>query len=110
MREMTDSSLALAKAALAVGERALPDYSHKFSPKTFTQAQLLAILALKVFFKTDFRGVCRMLGDFAELRDSLRLRKVPHYSTLCKAQERLDKKGASLACLLPASTPPAPTA
>ncbi|MCC6574404.1 MAG: hypothetical protein IT462_11495 [Planctomycetes bacterium] len=106
MREMTKSPVALAREVLAVGEAALPPFSSKFSKRTFTQAQLLAVLALRAFFKTDFRGICQLLSDFGELRDSLRLRKVPHYSTLCKAQERLDKKGASLPCLLPALNVP----
>src|SRR2546421_589928 len=52
-------------------------------------------LALKTFFKTDYRGVVQMLVDFAELRDDLGLTKVPDHSTLCKAQQRLLKKGRS---------------
>jgi hypothetical protein len=36
-----------------------------------------------------------MLLDFAELREELGLRGVPHYSTLCYAAKRLLKKGSS---------------
>jgi hypothetical protein len=63
------------------------------SRKDFTQPQLFAILALKTFLKTDYRGVVQFLADFAELRDDLGLKKLPHYSTLCYAAARLLKKG-----------------
>ena len=54
----------------------------------------LALLVLKTFFKTDYRGLIQMLRDFRELREDLGLDKVPHYSTLCKAVLRLLKKGS----------------
>ncbi len=62
-----------------------------------TQHQLFALLALKTFFKTDYRGTVQLLKDFAELRDDLGLTDVPHYSTLCYAAGRLLKKGSSSA-------------
>jgi hypothetical protein len=90
---MTKSPRAVAQEALRVARDALPAYSSKFSRKDFTQHQLFALLALKTFFKTDYRGLIQMLRDFCELRDDLALDKVPHYSTLCKALRRLLKKG-----------------
>ena len=63
------------------------------SRKDFTAHQLFAVLALKTFFRTDYRGVAQLLADFAELRGELGLAKVPHYSTLCYAAARLLKKG-----------------
>ena len=95
MRSMTKSPIALAKEALEVAESALPAYSSPFSKKEFMQPQLFAILALRQFFKTDYRGIVHLLRDFAELRRILKLKKVPHYSTLCYAQKRLLKKGLS---------------
>lgn len=92
---MTKSPVALAKEAIRVGEAALAAYSHPNSPKKFTQPQLFAILALRQFFKTDYRGVVQMLHDFSDLRKALKLKKVPHYSTLCYAERRLLKKGLS---------------
>ncbi len=50
-------------AALTTAERALPLYSHRHSPKKFTQHQLLACLVLKSFLKTDYRGVVAHLAD-----------------------------------------------
>ena len=90
---MTKSPVALAKQALGVAQAALAAYSHPNSPKKFTQPQLFAILALRQFFKTDYRGVVQMLHDFSDLRKALDLKKVPHYSTLCYAERRLLKKG-----------------
>jgi hypothetical protein len=74
---------------LAIGSATLRDYSHPFSPKTYTQPQLFACLVVKAFLKTDYRGTCRVLQEWAELRDTLRLAKVPHFTTLQKASERL---------------------
>jgi hypothetical protein len=94
---MTKSPRAVAREALRLAQEALPAYSSKFSRKDFTQHQLFALLALKTFFKTDYRGLAQMLADFGDLRADLGLGHVPHYSTLCKAEKRLLKKGTSLA-------------
>jgi hypothetical protein len=95
---MTKSPVALAREAVRVAKEALPSYSHRFSPQVFTQPQLFAILVLRQFFKTDYRGVVQLLEDFADLRRVLGLRKVPHYSTLCYAEKRLGKKGLLTGC------------
>src|SRR5262245_21695271 len=94
-RPMTKSPRAVAREALRLARESLPVYSSKFSRKDYTQHQLFAILALKTFFKTDYRGVIQLLQDFAELRQELGLAFVPHYSTLCYAAGRLPKKGSS---------------
>src|SRR5215831_5635866 len=95
-RPMTKSPRRLAREALAVAREALPDYSCATSRHDFTQAQLFAILALKTFLKTDYRGVVAFLDDFPELRQDLGLAKVPHHSTLCYAEQRLLQKGGSV--------------
>jgi len=94
MRAMTKSPLRFAREALALGQAGLPTYSGRFSRRDFTQPQLFALLALKVFFKTDFRGVVALVSDLPEIQRTLGLRKVPHYSTLCYAQERLLAEGS----------------
>lgn len=90
---MTKSPVALGREALAVAQEALPAYSSPFSPKVFTQHQLFAILVLRQFFRTDYRGVAQLLTDLSDIREALNLKKVPHYSTLCYAERRLPKKG-----------------
>jgi transposase len=79
----------VAREALAAGTAALTPYSHKFSPKTFSQPQLFACLVLRKFYKTDYRGIAAQLRDHAELRQILGLKKVPHFTTLQKAARRL---------------------
>jgi hypothetical protein len=79
----------VAREALAAGTAALTLYSHKFSPKVFTQPQLLACLVLRKFFKMDYRGIVALLREHAELREILGLAKVPHFTTLQKAAKRL---------------------
>ena len=106
---MTKSPRAVAREALRLAQEALPAYSSKYSRKDFTQHQLFAVLALKTFLKTDYRGVVAFLNDFAEIRGDLGLSKVPHYSTLCYAEGRLLKKGSSSASS-PVPPRPLPTA
>ena len=99
---MTKSPLAVAREALATARAALPPYSSKFSRKDFTQHQLFALLTLREFLKTDYRGLEQYLHDWSDLRRALGLAKVPDHSTLQKAAARLlEKKGPT-----PSSTPP----
>ena len=79
----------LVREALAVAQESLPAYSSKFSRHDYTQHQHFALLALREFLKTDYRGLEAMLLDWAELRETLGLSKVPDHSTLQKAAERL---------------------
>jgi len=107
MRTLTKSTLAFAREALLTGKGALPDYSHSKSPHKFTQPQLFAILALRVFLRTDFRGIIVTLSEWSDLRALLGLKSLPHYSTLCYAERRLLKKNALISCLQQASSEPA---
>lgn len=118
MRAMTKSAVAVARQALRAGQAALPAYSSPFSRHDFTQAQLFALLVLRQFLRTDYRGVVTLVAEWSELRRALGLTKVPHYSTLCYAEPRVlgKKGGASAACWTPslgtagrtASSPPGP--
>ena len=92
MRVMTKSPVAMARAAYQVAQVNLPSYSCQRSRKDFTQHQLFAILALRQFFDTDYRGIIQLLSDFSDLRQVLELKKVPHFSTLCYAERRILKK------------------
>ncbi|GEM_PF-1735553 len=72
---MTQSPVALAQMALKVAQDGIETYSSHFSRKDFTQPQLFAILALKQFFSTDYRGVIQYLHDFSDLRQALKLKR-----------------------------------
>lgn len=90
MSKTTKSPLTLAKTAYAAGQKALPRYAHKFSRRDFTCAQLFAILALRKFFKTDYRGIIQILYEWPQLRETLELHdKVPHFTTPQKAAAKL---------------------
>ena len=89
MSTTSKSPRKVALVAVEVGKEALPAYSHRFSPKVFTQAQLFACLVLKEFFKTDYRGITGILADTRSLCDAMALKKVPHWTTLQKASRRL---------------------
>jgi hypothetical protein len=69
--------------------RAVPEYAHKFSPKKFTQPQLLACLVLKEFARLDYRGLAEHLSDHPDLGALIGLKAVPHYTTFQKAAVRL---------------------
>ena len=113
-RAMTKSAVRFAREALAAGRAALPPYASRFSKHAYTQPQLFALLALRQFLKTDYRGVVALAAEWAELRRALGLTHVPHYSTLCYAERRLlagaEKGGPSPARRPPSSPPRAPSA
>jgi hypothetical protein len=107
MRAMTKSAVRLAREALQAGEAALPAYSSRFSRHDSTQPQLFALLSLRQFLRTDYRGVVTLVAEWRELRRVPRPGKVPHYSTLCYAERRLlagaGKGGPSTAFRRPSS-------
>lgn len=89
MAVTSKSPLAIVNAALAVAERSLPAYSHRCSPKKFTQHQLFAMLVLKKSLKLDYRGVVAFLRDSPSLCEAMGLLTLPHFTTLQKAADRL---------------------
>ncbi|MBX9625142.1 MAG: hypothetical protein K2X82_15150 [Gemmataceae bacterium] len=90
---MTKSPRAVAQEALRLAKDALPAYTSARSRKDFTSHQSFAVLALKTFLKTDYRGIAQLLTDLGDLRNDLGLEKVPRYSALCYAAARPLKKG-----------------
>jgi hypothetical protein len=69
--------------------QALPAHRHRFSPKKFTQPQLLACLVLKEFLRLDYRGLAEHLADYPNLARPIGLKTVPHFTTFQKAAARL---------------------
>ena len=93
MRSMTKSPIRLAQTALKTARASLALYSCPKSPRRYTQHQLFACLVLKEFLKLDLRGFVQLLAEWSDLRQTLNLRQIPNYSTLCYAEKRLIKKG-----------------
>jgi hypothetical protein len=93
MSTLSKSPNAVASVAYATAKHSLPAYRHIKSPKKFSQHQLAAILILREFFKTDYRGIEAILKDNSDLRKILELRdEIPHFSTIQKAAHRIKKK------------------
>ncbi|MBN9517287.1 hypothetical protein J0H58_02025 [bacterium] len=90
-RATTKSPVAFTRAAREVARAAVATYSSARSRKDFTPHQHVALLALKVLLRTDYRGLVAQVAEWSDLREALGLTKVPHFTTLRKAHERLNK-------------------
>ena len=77
------------RVAFEAACRALPAHRHPFSPKKFTQPQLMACLVLKEFSRLDYRGLAEHLADHPDLCALIGLKVVPHFTTFQKAAQRL---------------------
>jgi hypothetical protein len=71
----------------------LPAYSGEFSRHDFTGPQLFACLVLREHQKKSYRGVEALLKDSPEWRADIELSKTPDHNTLCRAFNRLVKRG-----------------
>jgi hypothetical protein len=89
MRRMSKSAVGVAREALAAGRAALPEYGSRYSRRDYTQPQLFALLVLRQFLRTDYRGIVSLVAEWSELRLALGLTKMPHYSTLAHASRRI---------------------
>ena len=92
-RKSTDSALAVAREALEAGSAAYAPYSHRNSPKTYTQPQLFGVLMVRQFLGLDLRRTERLVAEWSDLREALGLKRAPDHSTLCRAERKLLKKG-----------------
>lgn len=91
-----------------LARNAVPEYSSKFSKKTFTQNQHVAILCIKVKLRQKLRETEEMLLNMPAICEAIGLRSVPDFSTMCKAMQRLKLKVFIVllyltACLVPCS-------
>ena len=91
MSATTKSPRQVLEVALLIGQRTLRKYSHRFSPKKFTQPQLFACLVLKEFLQLDYRKLSTLLDDTPALAAAISLDKIPHFTTFQKAAVRLLK-------------------
>lgn len=79
---MRNRLLAFAQLAMQVSEQVLPQHSSKYSPRRYTQPQLLACLLLKEYLALDYRSTSEVLELSDGLRTVLKLRSVPDHTTL----------------------------
>ena len=81
--------LAFAKTAYRLAKRVVPEFSSKFSKRTYTQPQHVAMLCLKVRDAETYDGTVDKINEMPAVKEALELEKVPDASTLCKAFDRL---------------------
>ena len=98
MSRTTKSATEFAKTTYDAACRVFPEFSGPFSPKKFTQPQIVTMLALRQFLKLDYRGTAERLSEWKELRDVIGIEHVPHFTTLIHAEKRLLKKRPSPLC------------
>jgi IS5 family transposase len=89
------SPKAIIKKAYEIGQRTLPLRWHKFSPRTFSPAQLFACLVVKAHLAVDYRHMEQILIDFPDLCAVIGMKKAPDFTTLCKAEKRLLDKATT---------------
>ena len=94
-RASTRSVVAVAREAQLAASAVLPAYSHTCSPRKYTQAQLVAMLAVRECLHLDYRSTQQLLMDWSDLREAIGVKRVPHWTTLEKAEKRILKKRAS---------------
>jgi hypothetical protein len=97
--QTSKSTLTVARMALEAATAAVPLYSHRNSPKLYTQPQLLACLVVKEFRRLDYRGAETLLSEWSDLREVLGLKRVPRFTTLQTASRRLLRKPSADAIL-----------
>lgn len=70
----------------------IPLFSCKFSKKTYTQHQHLALLVLKTYFNLEYRKTCELAEELWSSVEILNLPKVPHFTTLQKFFSRVQNR------------------
>ncbi|MGQ9733300.1 MAG: IS5 family transposase, partial [Candidatus Zipacnadales bacterium] len=81
--------LKFTQACMRLATEQVPPYSSKFSKRTFTQPQLLTLYCLKLKLGVTYRDLIDWLGEMPRIREALGLERLPHFTTVQKAFERL---------------------
>lgn len=89
MSTTTRSARRLILTAHHVGRMTLPNYTHPNSRKDFTLPQLFACLAIKAFYRLDFRSAEQMLREWPGLCEAIGLSRAPDHATLHRAAQHL---------------------
>lgn len=67
-------------------------YYYFYSKQKYTQPQLFAILAYKTYNKYDYRNTIENLKISTKLQKALKLKTIPHYTTIQKFFKKLPVK------------------
>ena len=72
-----------------IRQAGIPEYSSKFSPRKYTQRQLICLLALRRYFRKSYRDFVEILSTMDSVIEFLNLSAIPHFTTLQKAFQRI---------------------
>lgn len=91
MSEAGDQEIVrVVKLAVRLARRHLSDYSHRKSPRKFTQPQLFACLILKAYLGCTYRRCEELLILMPAVREAIGLEGVPRFTTLQTFADRPD--------------------
>ena len=82
----------VARQAYELAKGVFPLYTHKNSPKTFTQPQLAACVLLKVYLNLSYRNTEEWLLASDKVCEALELQEVPDHSTISRMYKRMRMK------------------
>jgi DDE family transposase len=83
----------MARVAYQIAQASLPRYTHRNSPKRFTQPQLAACVVLMVYLGLSYRDMEEWLLSTNQVCGVLELTEVPDHSTMNRMMGRLRMKG-----------------
>jgi hypothetical protein len=66
-------------------------YSSQYSKQKYTQPQLFAILAYKTYNKYNYRNTIENLKVSTKLQKALKLKTIPHYTTIQKILQKITR-------------------
>jgi len=100
--------LKFSKVSYEVSKRVIRPYSSKFSKKTYTQHQHIAIICTKARKNQKFEQMEEMLKEMPRVREALDLETVPDSTTICRNFSKLRRKVLIVllyvtACMMPRS-------
>ncbi len=78
-------------AALAAsGNSHLEIYSCKYSKRKYTQHQLMALVLLKEYLKTDYRSIVELVQLMNPVKSRIGLKQVPHFKHFISSLKELN--------------------
>ena len=81
--------LKFTRICLHLATERVPPYSSKFSKHIFTQPQLITLYCLKLKLRATYRELIDWLAEMPKIQEALGLRRLPHFTTVQKAFQRL---------------------
>ena len=82
----------IAKESLKIAEKTVPPYSSKYSKKTYTQHQHIAVLFAMTKIGKDLRETEEALCNMPYLCDMIGLESVQDFTTICRKRKQLSAK------------------